>query len=134
MQVSQQTRAPEVPIFEDTAVGVYVTTTRVQIGNTTYALANITSVRHFTEPRPRWLLYLGIPIMLVGLPQLVDHGSPGVALIVGVVMIIAFFGMNPKHWVRIGTAGAEANAVFSSRAAWTARVVAAINEAIVRRG
>ncbi len=46
----------------------------------------------------------------------------------------AWFLINTQYWVRIGTAGAEANAIASNDAAWTRKVVAAMVEALVGRG
>lgn len=119
-------------LFQDALVTV--TTARVQVQQTTYPTLNITSVRELVEPRPVSVLALGGCLLIMGLLcasfETVLLGMSGL----GLVIIVAYFAIPPKYWVRIGTAGAETNAVFSKDPAWTRAVVAAINEAIVVRG
>jgi hypothetical protein len=103
---------------------------------TTYAMSNITSVSEFVEPVPASIAILGFLLGALGL-MCVGLGTGGIGgffAMIGVLLLIIYFLTKPKHWVRLGTAGAEHNALWSHDAAWTREVVAAINSAIVNRG
>ncbi len=100
-------------------------------------MSNVTSVRAFIEPRPPSLLVFGFMLVGAGLfcVKVDDSSSVGtIGLMLGGPLILGYFLSKPKHWVRIGTAGAEANAIWSHDPSWTQTVVNAMNEAIVRRG
>jgi Family of unknown function (DUF6232) len=125
-------------LFEDETVKVTNVRAIIQ-QNTTYAMANVTSVKEFIEPRPPAVALLGLCLIALGVfcvqikvADSADMGWVGTAL--GVLLMIFFFFTKPNYWVRIGTAGAEANAVWSHNADWTRKVVSAINSAIVTRG
>lgn len=129
----------EQTIFADKRVTI--TTTRAVLGGTTYAMANITSVRTHDQPRSLALIAIGFLGVALGVSCIAINGLDGpvfgiglISTLMGAAMFGGYFLEKPKHWVRIGTAGAESNAVCSDDPAWTARVVAAMNEAIVRRG
>jgi len=125
----------ETVIYKDTLVTV--TTARAVIQDTTYAMANITSVRHFEQPANiGCLVAIGGVIGVVGVLSLRADTTVGilVLLLAGIVGGAAWIGRHPTHWVRIGTAGAEADAISSHDREWTRRVVEAINTAIVSRG
>jgi hypothetical protein len=104
-------------------------------------MANITSVRDFEERRNPAILGVAV---LVACPSLlcvsmckIGTDSWFFGFILGsmaLAMLGWYFMQKTKYWVRIGTAGAEANATWSKDKNWTMGVVAAINEAIVRRG
>ncbi len=123
--------------FQDARVTV--TGARAMLGGTTYAMANITSVKEFVEiPSPAAAI-LGTILVLAGIALVVDSSGGsgfGWTLLLAGAACVAFwwFLINTQYWVRIGTAGAEANAIASNDAAWTRKVVAAMNEAIVGRG
>lgn len=114
--------------FEDSLVTV--TKSRAIISGKTYAMANITSVTMFTEPAN-----YSIAICL-GLFALLSFALSNPVLIIGSIVctIIACFIPKPKYWVRIGSASAESNAIFSHDSNYISRIVAAMNEAIVSRG
>jgi hypothetical protein len=125
-------------LFKDETVTVTNVRAIVQ-KNTTYAMANITSVREFVEPRPAGIALCGLFLIAVGMLCL--HGNNGDSALLGwlgsgmgLLMVAAFLLSKPKYWVRIGTAGAGANAIFSNDPQWTRNVVSAINSAIVTRG
>lgn len=116
---------------------VRVTTRRIIIKNTTYALANVTSVSSHVQPRPLLIVLLGILMALAaGSCILADcSGSRTIGfveLFVAVFLTAMYVKWPESHWVRIGTAGAETNAV-SGPKGWVDAVVAAINTAITRR-
>lgn len=125
----------DAPFFEDELVTV--TRTRAIIAGTTYAMSNITSVRTFIVPKPFGVAIVAALLMLFGL-FVAQSGiqGPGIGVsAVGVALLALYLWvLKPKYWVRIGTAGAESNAVWSNDAQWTEGVVDAINEAIVARG
>jgi hypothetical protein len=116
---------------------VTITTARAVISGTTYAMANITSVRQFTEPADNGALFgLGGIAALIGLILLFNgsYGFGGFIFLIGAGLIALGASQKPKHWVRIGTAGAESNAIWSHDAGWTQTVVGAMTNAIVARG
>jgi hypothetical protein len=130
--------AGERVLFEDGTVKI--TSARAIVsGKTTYAMSNITSVKQFVEPRPGVFLLAAV---IIGGPGLLcvksnDSGTSGIGgflLFVGAACVVGFFLNKPKYWVRIGTSGAETNAVYSHDPEWTRSVVHAMNEAIVARG
>ena len=96
-------------------------------------------LREFVEPRPRALLTGGVLLCLPGSGCIAAHVADSadvgwIMCVIGAVLLVVYAFTKPKFWVRIGTAGAEANAVWSNEAQWTRTVVAAINQAIVTRG
>lgn len=121
-------------LFEDPRITV--TTARVIVHESamTYAMVNITSVGTFVE-RPGILAMLGLSFALIG-SLLIKLSSEMAMWFIGagVVLTIAYLAIKPKHWVRIGTAGAETNAVYSRDPKWSEAVVTAINDAIISRG
>lgn len=124
----------ETILFEDPRAKV--TTARVMLNGVTYSMANVTSVRRVSEDRPALVAFLGLLIVLVGF-YLVFDSAAGLGLFIivaGAALIFAFFRARPNHWVRIGTAGAEQNAVASQDPDWTNAVVEAVSQAMVRRG
>jgi len=126
---------PETVLFEDKSVKVTDVRT-VILSKTTYAMANITSVNEFVEPRPAGLALAGACFMIVGF-LILQAGADAVGWIAmgfGGILTLIYYATKPKHWVRIGTAGAEANAIWSHDPAWTRKVVDAMNGAIIRRG
>jgi hypothetical protein len=115
---------------------VTVTSARVVVRQkTTYALANITSVSEFIEPRPAAVALMALLLATMGLFCVGFSGTVGgVELALGAVLLVVFFLIQPKHWVRLGTAGAEQNAVWSHDALWTREVVSAITHAMAGGG
>jgi hypothetical protein len=117
--------------------GVSITNARAVIGGTTYALANITSVRRFDEARNANVLVAGMLFVAlgVGCVAFIDCKTPGfISLLLGAAMCIAYALTPEKHWVRLGTAGAESNAIWYKDPAYAQRVVDALNQAIIHRG
>lgn len=124
----------ETPFFCNNSVTI--TNARAIIQGTTYALANITSVRSLTVKKPMFPLLLGILCLLIGfaLSRDVNGGCGGMILLVGVVVTIFYFVSKDQHYVRIGTAGGEVDALHSSNPAYINQIVTALNNAIIHRG
>ena len=134
-----QTETAERVLFEDSAVTVTNVRVLVNATGTTFATANITSVREFVEPRPPGLALLGFMATTLGIfcvgVQVADSASVGwVVGAVGVLCLLLYTATKPKHWVRVATAGTESNAIWSHDPLWTRTVVGAVNDAIVARG
>jgi len=131
-------------IYADDAVAV--TTTRVIIWGTTYALRNITSVRMtFTPPRVAgaiFLLIAGLIVVLVALAigSFVDVGRSlypliGVYVFAGAIIAIAILLMakaKPMYHVNLFSASGEVHALTSKNRAYIEHIVASINGAIVK--
>ena len=130
--MSMQAYGQEQPLFADNVVTV--TRTRAIIAGTTYAMANITSVRTFIEPRPVAVITLGALLMVCGFGLAMVLAEAWAVFGIGLLIAVLWFFIKPKHWVRIATAGVESNAAFSHDPVWTAAVVGAINHAIISRG
>lgn len=115
---------------------VTVTKTRAIISGITYAMANITSVSTFVEPRPVMILVIAAAVFVVGLLFLGQNLAAALICGAGSLAFLAFywFYYKPKYWVRLGTAGAESNAVWSQDPAYTQSVVDAISKALDDRG
>lgn len=126
-------RPPETPFFSDDRV--VITSARAVIAGTTYALANITSVRSWTVKRSALPLLLGILCLLSGIAIATSQGGCGGAVIlVGVVLTLFYFLAKDRHYVRIGTAGGEVDALQSTDPAYVHQIVTALNNAIIHRG
>ncbi|MBK8257832.1 MAG: hypothetical protein IPK82_34840 [Polyangiaceae bacterium] len=126
-------RPPEIPFFTDHMVNI--TNARAVLAGTTYALANITSVRSWTVSKPLLPLLLGILCLVAGAAVAFSSGGCGGAiLLVGVVLAIFYFLSKDKHYIRIGTAGGEVDALQSADPAYINKIVTALNNAIIHRG
>jgi len=127
---------PETVIFQDR--NVTITSARAVMGDTTYVMSNITSVRQFAERQNvGCMLAIALPLVAVGSVGVQDKWDLGWIFLaggLGTAAVALAAAWRPKHWVRIGTAGAETNAIWSYDAAWTKRVVDAVNAAIIGRG
>jgi len=127
--------AREKPLFNDDQA--IITSTRAILGGTTYAVANITSVRYHEQPGPLGLVVFALFVALGGVMVADKYAAAtGLGLVVGglALALIAFAVRKSKHWVLVGTAGAETRAVFSYNKFWTTNVVEALNQAIIDRG
>lgn len=121
---------------------VAVTTTRVIIGGTTYALRNITSVKMtFTPPRvfgAILLLFVGIIIFFIG--EFLSYGGSSPTAIIayvaaGIIVCGTIFGMSrakSTYHVCLASAAGEIHALTSKNRAYIEKVVVSINDAIVK--
>lgn len=137
-QTNAGTATEERVLFEDKTVTVTNVRTVIE-GKTTYAMSNVTSVREFVQPKPAGLLVFGVLLVAMGASCVhldwADSAQMGwIGNAIGGLLLIAYSLSKPKYWLRIGTAGAETNAIWSHDSAWVQEVVAAMNGAIVSRG
>lgn len=136
MQVAQDPAGQERAFFNDALVQVTNRRVVFSYSGVTYAMANITSVRMFTQPAQ-----IGCAVMLalagfVGGAIIIVNDNPvgWVGVLAGAAFgLFAYGKRQAKHWVLIGTAGQEVQAAWSFNAAWTRGVVDAINAAMVSR-
>lgn len=123
---------PERTYYSDGAITI--TNARAVLGGKTYAMANVTSASMFSEPPSR---KLGIALAIFGALIALGGGASGagvfgwVLLVVGVMLIGTAKG---KHFVKLGSASGEANALEDSRREHIQKIVDALNEAIIKRG
>ena len=130
----------EEKIYRDNLVAV--TTTRVIVGGTTYALRNIASVSMTLTP-PRvfglvLLLFVGIIIFFVG-EFLSYGGSSPIAIIAFVAAGLIVFGTifemcraKSTYHVCLASASGEIHALSSKNRAYIEQIVVSVNEAIAR--
>lgn len=124
--------------------GVYVSNTRVVIHGTTYATANITSVRKHMVPAKNGcavvMVVLGAMGALGGLITALngnnsDQWTPfimcAILLIIGIVWLRS---LHPTYHLMLATAGGERQGLTSNDEGVVDRVTAAIADAIVHRG
>jgi len=136
-------KTPPVPkeeiIYADNAVAV--TSTRVVIGGTTYALRNITSVKMaFSSPDfigPVCLLLFGAFILFLTLiPWSPQNYKPVLGAVLGGgiigLAILLMCSLKPRYHVGIASAAGEIHALTSKDQAYVERIVLSVNEAIVK--
>jgi hypothetical protein len=123
---------------------VYVSNTRIILNGTTYATANVTSVRKHVVPANRGCalvvaLFSGMG-SLGTLPMALSGSGDGfwgpliLCLILLVVGILWFRAMTPTYHLMLATAGGERSGLWSKDESYIDRVAAAITDAIVHRG
>lgn len=124
--------------------GVYVSNTRVVIHGTTYATANITSVRKQMVPAKNGcasiMAIIGALGTIGGLASALgesssDRWTPFVVCVVLLIIGIVWFrSLRPTYNVMLATAGGERQGLTSKDEGVVDRVTAAIADAIVHRG
>lgn len=123
---------------------IYVSNTRVVINGTTYATANVTSVRSATTPAKRGCATLMIVLSALGtiggLGMLFASKTDGPAapfvtwVILLAIGIIWYTSIKPMYHVMLASAGGERHGMSSRDPALVSRTTAAIAEAIIYRG
>jgi Family of unknown function (DUF6232) len=116
--------------------GVRVTNKRVIVRDTTYSLANITSVSTTVE-QPN----LTGPILFILVGCLcfiaVASGNAGILPVLGVFLIVIgviwYRGCKPTWHLRISSASGEATPLQSVDKQWIGSIAQAINEAMIHR-
>lgn len=126
-------------ILEET--GVKVTSARFILPAQTYAVANITSVKNFTQSANQVsaILFGGCGLGCFAIGALcATGGSPGMGLMFaffGIVSMVAGFfelrAAKPSYHVILATAGGEVRVLSSLNREYIERVVQAANNAIV---
>lgn len=119
---------PERPMFQDATV--FVSTSRVRVNTTTYAMANITSVRAWKTPANRSLPIIGL-VVAIGLAFLKYYIA---AIVVAAICGLILYLMKDTHTILIGSSSGEVQALKSNNRAYIEQIVDAINNAIVARG
>lgn len=124
--------------------GVYVSNTRVVIHGTTYATANITSVRKHVTPANNGcaivLVILGALGALGGLTLALGRSGDGrwsafgTSLVLLIIGIVWFQSLRPTYNVMLATAAGERQGLMSKDEGVVDRVTGAIADAIVHRG
>ncbi len=125
--------AEETSFYSDQS-GVRVTDKRVIVGNTTYSLANITSVSNSVEKPSLTGPILSIVIGLLLLVAGASGKSGGAALIGALVVlfgIVWYRGCKPLWHLRIASASGESTPLRSTNQQWITNIARAINEAII---
>jgi hypothetical protein len=122
-----------------------VTTTRVTICGTTYALRNITSVKmNFSKPDYKTAftaLFLAFGAFLLSIPGVTPNAPTGlrVFFVIGAIAL-AVAGIRqirislPSYHVVIATSAGEAYALTSTDRDYITSIIASINEAIAKAG
>jgi len=109
---------------------VHVSTSRLIIHGTTYALSNVTSVRMLETPPNRsfaiTLIVLGVIFLGIRL-----YALALIALAVGILLCVV---LKATYSLAIGSASGERSAMSSKDRDYIAHVVESINEAIIARG
>lgn len=125
----------EISFYSDQR-GVRVTDKRVILGNTTYSLANITSVSTSVErpslTGPILSIVIGCLLLIAG-----ASGRSGGAAAIGALVILFgvvwYRGCKPVWQLRIASASGESSPLRSTNQEWITSITRAINEAIIHR-
>jgi hypothetical protein len=127
--------ADEIIFYADQS-GVRVTDKSVIIGNTTYSLADITSVSTAAVNPSRAGPMI---VMVVGFAVLSDqifHKAFGPALFGAIVLVCGYFwyrGAKPVWHLRIASVSGQTTPLHSLNQRWISDIAQAINEAIIHR-
>ncbi|WKA57798.1 DUF6232 family protein [Planococcus shenhongbingii] len=122
-----QAQAQEKIFFQ--SENVLISNTRMNLGGTTYATANVTSVSTLeAKPGRKLEIILG----LIGLVALTETFLGGIILIALAVLIFKF--KKTKYIVKLSSSANEKDALWSTDKNFVHSVVEAINEAMIFRG
>ena len=113
--------------------GVRVTNARLVVGQTTYAMANLTSVS--TRTNYLWAvvaLIVGLILVAVGLS--LGLGAFGFLVVLPLLLVGAFGVARPTRHLRISTSAGEVSALSSSKKEYIEGVAHALQEAMIHRG
>jgi hypothetical protein len=118
---------------------VYVSNTRVVIDGTTYATANITSVRATFTPAKRGCAGILIVVAVLALLNALGGGGDGLgaAVMGGIFLVVGILWyrlLTPTHHVMLASSSGERQGLTSKDGELVHRVTAAIAEAIIFRG
>jgi Family of unknown function (DUF6232) len=106
--------------------GVTVTNARFTYGGQTYAMANVTSVKT-SKGSLKWAIIFLVIAFVSG----TIHAWPSM-IFFGLLGVLAIWFRTT--WVILHTAGAEQKALASTNGTFVAKVIGAVNDAIVHRG
>ena len=125
------------PTYYSDEKGVRITATRLIIGSTTYAMANITSIRTKTVYPT---LALGIIIGIIGLVVLAISAAfnswTGMLFLVGVLLLIIgiILAARRTYHLKVTSAAGEESPLTSKDREYINQLVVAVNEALIKRG
>ena len=109
--------------------GVEVTNARFCVPAQTFAMAGITSVKNFHEsPKRLYPIVCGV----LGLALLAGLPVAGVGLVV--LAVVWWVGQRTKYHILLATSGGEVKALTSNDGLFVAKVLDALNRAIIARG
>lgn len=125
--------------------GVYVSNTRIIIHGTTYATANVTSVRKQIVPANRGCALILAIFSALGVVSILpvalarnDVGEAWMSFFFCAILLIVgiawFRSQKPSYHLMLATAGGERQGLTSKDEAVVDRVTAAIADAIIHRG
>lgn len=120
-------QAQETVFFQ--SKNVLITNTRMNLGGTTYATANVTSVSTLESKPGRKFEIISA---LIGLLVLAETFFGGIFFIA--LAVLVFMMKKSKFIVRLSTSANEKDALWSLDKNFIYSVVEAINEAIIFRG
>jgi hypothetical protein len=127
----------EINFYSDDG-GVRVTSSRLIIGQTTYAMLNITSVSCAAQPPsrigPLFFLIIGALSLVGGLTASQMGGLAGYGVALFAIGGLWWKMQKTKYHLRIASASGEANAVTSKDKRRVDGIIQAVNEAIIGRG
>jgi len=110
--------------------GATVTNSRIILGNKTYAMAGLTSVRSTVIAAKRgWAVFT----VLFGMILLIGEGTRGFGVLLLIIGLIWAFSLKDQYAVTINSASGELHALVSKDQHYIDDVVGAINQAIVYR-
>ena len=121
-------------------VRVQVTQARFVVGEQTFAMAGITSVRHKVVKRSKVGALLGLGLGLAFLILGTQTPITGQAVsVLGVILLIIGtialgYALQEQHTVALTTASGETTSIVSKDRGSITSIVSALNEAIIARG
>ena len=125
------------PTFYSDEQGVRITPTRAIFGSTTYAMANITSIKRDVHPADRKpgviIAVLGLIILLACVSFDSSTGVIAGVVVLGLGILIAAMA-KPTYFLKITSASGEAEPISSRDKQYVDSIVTAMNEALIRRG
>ena len=123
-------------VFYSDGAGVRVSSSRLIVEATTYALSGITSVSAVRLKAKRgpaiWTTIIGLLLAVIGFTTTAALGIVGIVILA--IGVLWFFLIKDNFVVRIHTAGGETDAVISTDESYIQKIIAALNDAIVHRG
>lgn len=116
--------------------GVRVTNARLVVGQTTYAMGNVTSVS--TRTNYLWtivVLVVGLILVVVGLASGTGPQRGGFGLLGALLLLVGALAVaRPARHLRISTSAGEVSALSSRKKEYVESVAHAIQEAMIHRG
>ena len=113
---------------------VMVSSSRIVLRGVTYVTANITAVYQWIEPRNSGMLvtaFVFVALALVGAMACSSVPLSVFCFLAAGALVAGYMSSGPKYWVCLKTSGADIRAVVSKNPSWTARVLEAINQALI---